>query len=557
MKRVSRILSLTCAMVMCITVCLGSAVAQEAPASYKYQVIDYYIPGRETINVLVMVNSEETKFEISYEMVGVKSTAVGTIEDGIYTATEMSDIMMDAFDPIVALITDDWKDVPANDGSTHTVTYDSNYEKQADTYLDVGGSTPIPTNALKRFGYNFDGWYLDKECIQPIALAPFATEDVTVYAGWAEWDAKTAELMGLYKQTMKESEYLMTREPAFEQTSFDAFYQFAFTTFLAVEAGGLVFTSEESAGLLFGLIAAKNALVQVADPADFSWFIWEEGNMATEDGADQLEFFGYVDDEDFRPFLVPYMLADQSSVKGNIILVSGGAFFLRANTEEAYPSARAFNELGYNVFVLQRRVLPYSAQDSGLDLQRAIRYLKYHAEELGIAKIENLAAGGYSGGGGTVSFYVLDFYGDTQPNDTYPSYIPDEIDAINSDVDAILMVYSAVARIEDGATKIGVDPKDIEITNPNWPATFIVAGTDDTSVSPEKSVSMYTIFAKLNKQTEMHLFANAPHGFGAGTGVEGYMGQEKFLLGYTGAGQWIPLADTFLQQVFGITPATY
>lgn len=547
MKKLSRMLSLVCALVMCMSACLSSAASAEAAsvqATKKYQVFDYTTIDGQAVTILVIVSADGTEFEFSYDFVGVKRTAVGTIEDGQYIVSTMSDIITDEFATIVATISEDWRDTPPDDGSTHIVTFNSNYDKQADTYLTIGGSTPISTAPRTRFGYSFTGWYLDKECTQPLALSPFAGEDMTIYAGWAEWDAKTMELMGLYKKTIKEAEYLMTREPAFEQTSFDALYQFAFTTFLAVEAGGLVFTSEESAGLLFDLIAAKDALVQIADPEDFAWYIWGEDNMATEDGAELFEFFGFVDDEDFRPFLVPYVLADQSNVKGNIILVSGGSNFLRANIEEAYPSARAFNKLGYNVFVLQRRVLPYAPLDSGLDVQRAVRYLKFHAEEYGIAKIENLAAGGYSGGGGTVGYYVLDYHSDTQPNDTYASYVPDEIDTLNADVGALLMIYTRI-------------PSREVITNQNWPAAFIVAGTDDTSVSPEHSLSMYKSFATLNKQTEIHMFANAPHGFGAGTGVEGYMGPDKYLLGYTGAGQWIPLADTFLEQVFGITPATY
>ena len=128
------------------------------------------------------------------------------------------------------------------------------------------------------------------------------------------------------------------------------------------------------------------------------------------------------------------------------------------------------NDLGYNCFVLQRRVSPYPSIDSSIDLQRAVRYLNYHAEEYGIAKIENMVTSGFSGGGGTITNAAKTLYGAVSPSTVYPSYIDDDIDKLNSDVDAMLVIYSSG------------DLKDCK--NPNYPAVFLAYGTLDGLEQP-------------------------------------------------------------------------
>ena len=219
------------------------------------------------------------------------------------------------------------------------------------------------------------------------------------------------------------------------------------------------------------------------------------------------------------------------------------------------------NGLGYNCFVLQRRVSPYPPIDSSLDVQRAVRYLNYHAKEYGIAKIENLVTSGFSGGGGTITNAAKTLYGNVSPSTIYPSYVDDEIDKLNSDVDAMLVIYASG------------DVKDCK--NPNYPATFLAYGTLDGLVDGAnvyyKQLKAKGVFA------EVHGFAGAPHGFGAGTGIPDYTGvnplgfgastnrdkadyegsSKPYLLAYTGAQQWTELADTFLDQVFKYKPVSY
>lgn len=84
--------------------------------------------------------------------------------------------------------------------------------------------------------------------------------------------------------------------------------------------------------------------------------IWgEDMPVLTEDVESQFTAESQ-DNADFRPFLIPYLMDDPSQAKGNLILISGGGNYLRGT--EAQDVAPVFVELGYNCFLLHRRVAP-------------------------------------------------------------------------------------------------------------------------------------------------------------------------------------------------------
>lgn len=233
------------------------------------------------------------------------------------------------------------------------------------------------------------------------------------------------------------------------------------------------------------------------------------------------------DNADFAPYLVPYLLEDQSSVKSNMIVIAGGGYSSRNNSGEGYPIAEAFNELGYNCFVLQRRVEPYSEYDGWMDLQRSVRYLRHNGYALGLGGLDNISASGFFGGSGTILGVIVNFYGDIQPASYDASYVPDEVDAENGDLDVAYLLY--------GPNWYAVHKTDFvgyEGDNPNLPAVFIGVGADDNTGAWSDCLPL---FNSLNGKTmtELHIFANVGHGFGVG------------LYG-TNSDKWIEMADTFM-----------
>ena len=284
------------------------------------------------------------------------------------------------------------------------------------------------------------------------------------------------------------------------------------------------------------LVELRRALTQVRDEADVIWPLWGDTvPLLVEESA--LEFKrGNHDNADFRPFLVPYLAEDQSVAKGNLIVVAGGGYTERANQIEGYPVAEAFQMLGYNCYVLQRRVAPYGAKDIWQDMQRAVRVVRHAVAERGLGGGDCVAATGFSGGSATVLGAIANNYGDMLPGDLDGNYTPDEIDRLSSDLDVALCVYGPNYNPSHGGFT------GLETDNPNVPAMFLAVGMLDTTGAIDDNITLANSVLERAPLLEYHAFANTRHGFGVG--AEG-----------TNSVLWIPMADCFMQQVVAMKTA--
>lgn len=284
---------------------------------------------------------------------------------------------------------------------------------------------------------------------------------------------------------------------------------------------------DDAKAVLDAAAEALEAMPQVEPVADHTWLIWGDSMPSLNDPATFEYTFDTWDVPEFKPFLIPYILEDQTDVKGNIIMISGGAYTHRANDAAGYVIAPFFNEQGYNVFVLQRRVDPYAPEDCWMDLQRSIRYIRAHSEELGLGS-DYMILDGYSGGASTIVGTIQYLYGDIQPTIYDETYVPDEIDAINSDVDAAFIKYPGpvyFAENEDG-THFSLD-------NPNLPALFIAVGAND---SEDIYNASFLLAQEANCKTmvDFHVFGNVGHSFGKG-------------LSKSNSVFWVEMANNFVE----------
>jgi len=261
-------------------------------------------------------------------------------------------------------------------------------------------------------------------------------------------------------------------------------------------------------------------------------YIWGDNNMpvTTKDVQKGFTKTSY-DNSDFKPFLIPYLVADQSQAKGSLIVLSGGGNTSRSNPGEAYKVAPAFVKLGYNCFILQRRVEPYNNDDIVMDLQRAIRYMKNYAKEHNLGSQDVMAATGFSGGAGNICTMLEKFYGDITPDQFDKNYKPDAIDAISSDLDIALPIYGG---------------RKLDTKNPNMPHIFTAVGEDDNiidkDVAGQGCIGMY-IQMKSDERfadvsPELHIYSQNGHGFGPGNA-----GTSSML--------WIRSADMYMQKIMG------
>ena len=131
-------------------------------------------------------------------------------------------------------------------------------------------------------------------------------------------------------------------------------------------------------------LEARANLIEADSFDDRILMIWDgvempcvDGEEFTEEDIDTSQMFGYG----FEPFAITYLVEDQSQAKGNIIAVSGGGYMVWSNGSEGYPAAEVFNDLGYNYFLLQRRVAPYSKEDVFMDYNRYVKVVKNYVME--------------------------------------------------------------------------------------------------------------------------------------------------------------------------------
>lgn len=407
-----------------------------------------------------------------------------------------------------------------------SITLDPNCEDTVSTTFNIQPGEMIDPAQLTvnyRYGYNQIGYFLDADCTKPVEENASFQEDTILYAGWEKWSEETKNLMDVYLEEKAQYNMIGSYPLAFEKESFTNYYKIAKRFF----GSGLNGFTVDQMDRLQAVKTARDELQTLTDDWDSTvWYIWGDEMPEAPDASD-YDYYLALDYPGFRPFLVPYLVEDQSSVKGNIIVIAGGGFTDRSNLYEGYATAEYFQSQNYNAYVLQRRVSPSEEIDSSLDLQRAIRYLQANAESLGIGMSENISACGYSGGGMTISNYIQYFKEDTLPSEIYSDYKTDSTDEISASLDAILIIYGAPAG--------GFD----DVESLTLPETFIACGEED--IARQNCLDLYDQIVDLTR-TELYVYADAVHGVAMGETTYGTC---------TAATQWPALATTFLDITYG------
>ena len=250
-------------------------------------------------------------------------------------------------------------------------------------------------------------------------------------------------------------------------------------------------------------------------------YLWEEGNAPA-----QTEYTenngGYSDDPDFRPYLTSYPVPEGTEIKGAVLICPGGAFQFRSDQPEGVDVAEALSALGYQSFVVDYRLRPYTQQEGALDLARAVRFVRAHAQEYGIQE-QDIAVMGFSAGGILSGEMLLNFDGNVLPTTLDPDYQPDSLDEVSAGAAACGMIYSFYGRLSFGTT-------DVELLRSgDLPPTLYCYGTRDP---------FYDQF-----------LANADVAEEAGVSVE-RLQLDGMLHGFGASGGWIPAYDQWLGEVF-------
>ncbi len=230
--------------------------------------------------------------------------------------------------------------------------------------------------------------------------------------------------------------------------------------------------------------------------------LWQRGNI-----PGFRENVNNSDGPDFMPNMLVYTVPENVQPKGAVMICPGGAFAFRSMQNEGYDIADMLVPMGYQCFIVNYRINPYSMQASATDLQRAIRYVKAHAEDYRINP-ENIALVGFSAGGILNGEVLLNWRDLTNGTALDSSYRPDELDNVPVSACAVGMIYSFYGRLS-------VSMNNVEtLRAANLPPAFYCWGTRDGFAGQFTQNSNAAKEAGVRVETKV--LQGYPHGYGSG-----------------------------------------
>jgi acetyl esterase/lipase len=225
--------------------------------------------------------------------------------------------------------------------------------------------------------------------------------------------------------------------------------------------------------------------------------------------------------EEDRPSLTVYLPKAAEAVPTGVVICPGGGYQALAMDHEGRQIAAWLNSLGVAALVLKYRLGPrYHHPIEMEDGQRAVRWARYHAADLGIDP-HRLGVWGFSAGGHLASTLGTHF------DAGYPD-APDPIDRVSCRPDFMILAYPVISLsppyVHEGSLHnlLGdhPDPKSVQdLSNelqvtPDTPPTFLFHTGSDSVVPVENSVLFFLALKKNRVPAEMHIFERGPHGVG-------------------------------------------
>ncbi len=222
-----------------------------------------------------------------------------------------------------------------------------------------------------------------------------------------------------------------------------------------------------------------------------------------------------------QPTLTIYLPDPGRAVRTGVLVCPGGGYVHLAMQKEGFDIAEWLNSMGIAAFVLKYRLGPrYHHPIEMWDAQRAMRYVRYHAKEYGIAP-DRIGIWGFSAGGHQASTVGTHF-------DTGKTDAQDPIDRVSCRPDFMVLSYPVVTMLDpyvhQGSRRAllgdNPDPKlvrylsnELQVT-PQTPPTFLFSTDDDTTVPCENSIQFFLALRNNHVPAEMHIFEPGPHGVG-------------------------------------------
>ena len=190
-------------------------------------------------------------------------------------------------------------------------------------------------------------------------------------------------------------------------------------------------------------------------------------------------------------------------------MMAGGAYQFRGNYTDSLPTAAALRELGFQTFIVDYRLSPYTQEEGALDVARAVRFVRQNADVYGIDP-DDIAVMGFSAGGIQAGEFLMHYDEDVNGTALDESCVPDALDAVPAHASAAGMIYSFYGRLSVG----NMDPD--WLAEGDLPPTFYVYGTEDPFY--RQFQQQYDVIRNMGISTGRIVLNGWPHGFGSDGG---------------------------------------
>lgn len=214
-------------------------------------------------------------------------------------------------------------------------------------------------------------------------------------------------------------------------------------------------------------------------------------------------------------------LPPRNPTRTGIVICPGGGYSELAIEKEGTKVAQWLNTRGVAAFVLKYRLGPrYHHPAPLMDAQRAIRYVRFHADQEGLSP-NHIGIMGFSAGGHLAS--TVGTHADQGNIEA-----SDPIERVNSLPDFLVLAYPVIS-MQPGITHkgslhmlLGENPNPMlenELSNETrvtaqTPPTFLFSTTNDPAVPVINSVLFYEALLRAGVPAELHLFEQGNHGSG-------------------------------------------
>lgn len=228
-----------------------------------------------------------------------------------------------------------------------------------------------------------------------------------------------------------------------------------------------------------------------------------------------------------NPDISVFLPTNRMATGQTVIICPGGGYWILAYDLEGTDFAKFFNSIGVAAIVLKYR-LPTTGNSLVphmsplMDAQQAMRLVRFNAKKWNIDP-NKIGIMGFSAGGHLASTLGTHFdYGDKTATDSIAQQ--------SCRPDFMILAYPVISFVDSAAHKGSAEAlceknpcedllinysNELQVRN-DTPPVFFVHGDNDTAVPVENSLLMYKALRAKKISAELHILADAQHGFGLG-----------------------------------------